>query len=229
MPPFWDLLGPFWQLGWGRCGNNRKDALGSGDGFLSPFSKDIRFKDYEKSISDNLSIVNEWVSSDWRKVMNHILRYESDISKIPKLKDLSNALKQFKGRKLEIPKEILKDRDITDQFVDNIRDKYDIIDGDNGLVLDKIYNWPNPFSKETYLTFFINKPVDYTIKIFTTNGKNIRTYTGSTRGELVSDILWDGRDNFGRTIGNGVYLYKVFVTDSQGNKTEGLGRIAYVR
>ena len=102
--------------------------------FLSPFSKDIRFKDYEKSISDNLSIVNEWVSSDWRKVMNHILRYESDISKIPKLRDLSNALKQFKGRKLEIPKEILKDRDITDQFVDNIRDKYDIIDGSKAML-----------------------------------------------------------------------------------------------
>jgi len=102
--------------------------------FLSPFSKDRRFKPYQKNISKNLQIMNKWVSGDWRKVINHTLRFENEINKNPKMKDLSNAIKSFAGSRLLIPDSVLESRSVTNNYVDNIRDKYDIIDGSKAML-----------------------------------------------------------------------------------------------
>lgn len=102
--------------------------------FLSPFSQDTRFLKNSKNISKNLQIMNTWVSGDWRKVINHALRFQDDIAKIPKLKDLSNALNTFNGVKLDIPASILGDSSLTNQYVDNLRSKFDIIDGSKAML-----------------------------------------------------------------------------------------------
>lgn len=102
--------------------------------FLGPFSEDVRFMAHTKNISKNLKIMNNWVSNDWRRVMNHTLRFQDKIAKVPELKDLSNAIKDFGGVKLDIPQSILADREITDQYVDNLRSKFDIIDGSKAMM-----------------------------------------------------------------------------------------------
>lgn len=102
--------------------------------FLSPFSQDERFLSHKQNIRQNLQTINDWTNADWRKLVNHTLRFESDIAKIPKLKDLSNAIKSMNTDKLDIPTDILKDREMTNQYVDNLRDKYDIIDGSKAMM-----------------------------------------------------------------------------------------------
>lgn len=102
--------------------------------FLHPFSKHEKFLDHEENIKQNLQTINQWTTGDWRKVLNHTLRFEDDLKKIPKFKDLSNAIRSLGGEKLDIPPEILKDREVTNQFVDNLRDKYDIIDGSKSML-----------------------------------------------------------------------------------------------
>ena len=102
--------------------------------FLSPFSQDERFLSHKQNIQQNLQTINDWTNADWRKLVNHTLRFESDIAKIPKLKDLSNAIKSMNTGKLDIPTDILKDREMTNQYVDNLRDKYDIIDGSKAMM-----------------------------------------------------------------------------------------------
>lgn len=102
--------------------------------FLSPFSVDIRFKNYSTNIRNNLKTMNQWVSSDWRKVLNHTLRFKDDIAKIPKFNDLTNAINSFGGKKLNIPSNVLSDRDLTNDFVDNLRSKFDIIDGSKAML-----------------------------------------------------------------------------------------------
>jgi len=102
--------------------------------FLSPFSTDTRFLKHKKNIRENLKIVNEWSSGRWRSVINHVLRFEEVISKDKRLKDLSNSIKKFNCTKLNVPNEILKDTDITNAYVDNIKDKYDIIDGSKSML-----------------------------------------------------------------------------------------------
>ena len=100
--------------------------------FLGPFSKDKRFLDYKENMKENLQTMNAWVSNDWRKVMNQVLRFGPLIGNDTRFKDLSNAIKNFK--RLDVPKEILKSRSLTNDYVDNLRDKYDIIDGSKAML-----------------------------------------------------------------------------------------------
>lgn len=102
--------------------------------FLSPFSTDKRFVDYKDNIQENLKIINEWTSGDWRKLLNQVLRFEDDIAKIDKFKAISNAIKGLNSRKLQIPDSILKSKEMTNDYVDNLRDKYDIIDGSKAML-----------------------------------------------------------------------------------------------
>jgi hypothetical protein len=102
--------------------------------FLSPFSTDTRFLKHKKNIRENLKIVNEWASGNWRRIINQVLRFEDIISKDKRLKDLSNSIKKFNCTKLNVPNEILKDREVTNEYVDNIKDKYDIIDGSKSML-----------------------------------------------------------------------------------------------
>jgi hypothetical protein len=100
--------------------------------FLSPFSRDKRFLKHKKNMRKNLTTINDWVSNDWRKAMNQLLRFAPIINSDSRMKDLSNAIKNF--TKLEIPQDILKNRDLTNDYVDNLRDKYDIIDGSKAMM-----------------------------------------------------------------------------------------------
>lgn len=102
--------------------------------FLSPFSTDNRFLDHKDNIKDNLKIINEWASGNWRRIINQVLRFEDIIGKDKRLKDLSNSIKKFNCSKLNVPSDILKDRNITNDYVDNLKDKYDIIDGSKAML-----------------------------------------------------------------------------------------------
>ena len=102
--------------------------------FLSPFSTDIRFVNHKDNIKDNLKIVNTWASGNWRRIINQVLRFEDIIGKDKRLKDLSNSIKKFNCTKLNVPSDILKNRDLTNEYVDNIKDKYDIIDGSKSML-----------------------------------------------------------------------------------------------
>jgi flagellar hook assembly protein FlgD len=75
-----------------------------------------------------------------------------------------------------------------------------------------------------------SSPVDVTIKIYTVAGRLIATLQ---ENGLVGNFLtigWDGRDQDGNEIANGVYLYKVIIRTSDGGlSTEVLGKLAKVQ
>jgi len=80
---------------------------------------------------------------------------------------------------------------------------------DSELKLLDVFNYPNPFSKETYFTFKLTQvPDELKIRIFTVAGRLIKEFE-FTQAELRCDfnrILWNGRDQDGDFIANGVYL-----------------------
>jgi hypothetical protein len=83
-----------------------------------------------------------------------------------------------------------------------------------------LMNYPNPFSTNTRFVFTLTGdkiPDHMTIQIMTVTGKIIREITmaelGSIRiGRNVTDYAWDGRDEFGDPLANGVYLYRVMTS-----------------
>ena len=82
--------------------------------------------------------------------------------------------------------------------------------------LKEVYNYPNPFKDGTYFTFIVTGdqlPDQLYVKIYTVAGRLIKTININS-ADLGADlgfkrIYWDGRDEDGDRIANGVYFYKM--------------------
>ena len=79
------------------------------------------------------------------------------------------------------------------------------------LQLVEPLNYPNPFSKDTTLTCELTRPGEsLKIKIYTITGRLIRILeTEATAGFI--QLKWDGRDDDGNEVANGVYFGKFIV------------------
>lgn len=94
-----------------------------------------------------------------------------------------------------------------------------------------VYNYPNPFSKDTYFTFKLAQvPDELKIRIFTVAGrliKEIIKYPSDLKYDF-NRVYWDGRDADGDQLANGVYFYKI--TMIKGDKKDNIvQKIAIVR
>lgn len=95
----------------------------------------------------------------------------------------------------------------------------------NKSTITEILNWPNPFSTKTHFVFTLTGsevPEFFKIQIMTITGKVVKEITqeeiGSIRiGKNITEYAWDGTDEFGDKLANGVYLYKVVVKNQNGN------------
>lgn len=100
--------------------------------------------------------------------------------------------------------------------------------------LDKVYNYPNPFSTRTQFMFEHNLPnqmLQVDITIYTISGKVVRRIHEQriSSGTRVDDIFWDGRDEWGDRLGNGVYLYKINVRSAGGLQATKLEKLVILR
>lgn len=78
-------------------------------------------------------------------------------------------------------------------------------------------NYPNPFSTSTRFVFTLTGsevPDDILIQILTVSGRVIREISEDELGPIqigrnITEFAWDGTDQFGDPLANGVYLYRV--------------------
>ncbi len=93
-----------------------------------------------------------------------------------------------------------------------------------GLVLSDVVNYPNPFAGETNFTFQAQPAsdaslVEIEIKIYTVSGRLIRKLDGLYLQQPGYNYYpWDGRDEDGDEIANGVYLYKVTLREGDASQ-----------
>jgi len=94
-------------------------------------------------------------------------------------------------------------------------------------MISNMLNYPNPFSTSTAFVFTITGseiPQNMKVQILTVTGKIVREVTKEELGPLhigrnITEFKWDGTDQFGQKLGNGVYLYR-FVTTLNGKRLE---------
>jgi hypothetical protein len=83
----------------------------------------------------------------------------------------------------------------------------------NNPDLLQVYNYPNPFSDNTNFTFELRgiiPPEEFKIKIFTVAGRLIKELSPSSPLQIgFNKIYWDGKDQDGDEIANGLYFYKI--------------------
>lgn len=88
--------------------------------------------------------------------------------------------------------------------------------------ITKFYPYPNPFSTATRFVFTVTGseiPDDIKIQIMTVDGRVVREILKEELGPIrignnISDFAWDGRDEWGDQLANGIYLYKVYIRHS---------------
>lgn len=106
-------------------------------------------------------------------------------------------------------------------------DKSNNVSGDYSYKIDfevitastitNLFNYPNPFSTSTQFVFTLTGsklPDEMQIQIMTVTGKVVKEIDLFELGEIrignnVTSYAWDGRDEFGDQLANGVYLYRV--------------------
>ncbi len=70
-------------------------------------------------------------------------------------------------------------------------------------------NFPNPFNPITTIKYNLDKPTNVVLKIFDVLGKKIRTLVNENQVHGLKSIEWDGMDDSGFIVSNGIYVYQI--------------------
>lgn len=97
----------------------------------------------------------------------------------------------------------------------------------NKPMISNMLNYPNPFTTSTAFVFTITGsevPQNIRIQILTVTGKIVREITKDELGPLhigrnITEFKWDGTDQYGQKLANGVYLYRV-ITNLNGKSLD---------
>lgn len=114
----------------------------------------------------------------------------------------------------------------------SMNESHFVVASSNSLSIQQLYNFPNPVSTTTAITFHHNQsiPIDVTVKIYTVAGRLIHTIERPSMTERFVKIPWDRHDGDGDEVGNGIYFYKVIASTIDGKFTsEAIGKMAIVR
>ncbi len=77
------------------------------------------------------------------------------------------------------------------------------------MVNSLIGNFPNPFNPDTIIKYDIAKKTDAKLEVYNTKGQLVKTLFNATREPGSYAAKWDGKNNNGRTVGTGVYFYRL--------------------
>ncbi|MBZ4192102.1 C25 family cysteine peptidase [Niabella beijingensis] len=97
----------------------------------------------------------------------------------------------------------------------------------NKPMISNMLNYPNPFTTATAFVFTLTGaevPQNIRIQILTITGKIVREITKAELGPLrigrnITEFRWDGTDQYGQKLANGVYLYRV-ITNLNGKSLD---------
>jgi len=117
-----------------------------------------------------------------------------------------------------------KDRSSNNSGLVDYRITFEVI---NKATITNVINYPNPFTTSTQFVFTLTGsevPQVFTIQIMTISGKVVREISREELGDIrigrnITTYAWDGTDQFGDRLANGVYLYRV-ITRLNGNAIE---------
>lgn len=70
-------------------------------------------------------------------------------------------------------------------------------------------NYPNPFNPTTSIRFSVPQPSDVRISIYNMLGQEVRTLFAGQMDRGTKTLEWDGKDNAGRGMSSGSYVYRM--------------------
>jgi hypothetical protein len=75
--------------------------------------------------------------------------------------------------------------------------------------VDAMLGQPNPFNGRTTIAFEMPRSAPATLVVYDAAGRSVRTLVRGEIGAGTHQAVWDGKDESGRAVANGVYLYRL--------------------
>ena len=75
----------------------------------------------------------------------------------------------------------------------------------NGFYLEQ--NYPNPFNPETHISYQLSDVSNVTLIIYDLLGREIKNLVSKEQPYGYYTVSWDGKDNAGKIVPSGIYLY----------------------
>lgn len=109
-----------------------------------------------------------------------------------------------------------------------------IVADSHQMALEGVMNYPNPFIESTRFTFEHNQtdqPLEVMIRIYAMNGRLVRTLTDQyfADGYKYNSFAWNGEDEGGYKLDQGMYIYKVLVRSYDGAVSEETSKLVILR
>lgn len=70
-------------------------------------------------------------------------------------------------------------------------------------------NRPNPFNASTLIEYELPEQTDVALTVYDALGRTIRTWTSMAQRTGYCGEVWDGRDDTGKAVSSGIYLYRL--------------------
>ena len=90
--------------------------------------------------------------------------------------------------------------------------------GEDGAELPKVLalreNYPNPFNPTTAIEFDLPDDQRATLEVFNILGERVTSLIDDDMNAGTYRIIWEGRDDFGREMPSGIYLYRLKAGDT---------------
>jgi hypothetical protein len=96
------------------------------------------------------------------------------------------------------------------------------------LSFELMQNYPNPFSpggqentgnSSTTINYELSQPVEVKLEIFDVLGRQVRTLVNQRQQAGKHSVAWNGRDEHGRLVARGVYIYRLRTPEFTGVRT----------
>ena len=74
-------------------------------------------------------------------------------------------------------------------------------------------NYPNPFNPTTQIRYSLAKAGQVRIDVYNLQGQRVRTLVNAQVSAGVHQVVWDGKDESGRSVASGLYIYRLRAGD----------------
>jgi len=72
-----------------------------------------------------------------------------------------------------------------------------------------VSNYPNPFNPSTTISFTLPREADVVLDVYNIKGQKVRTLLDGACSGGYHQVVWNGDDSAGRSVGSGVYFYRM--------------------
>jgi flagellar hook assembly protein FlgD len=98
------------------------------------------------------------------------------------------------------------------------------------MLMDTLFNFPNPFMDQTWFSIEHNRPdseLRLVLTIYKLSGELVRVIdrTIFSPGYRLEPVEWDGTTSGGAEMGSGIYVYRATLSNEAGEQASKSGKL----